>query len=156
MTPMPSKRDPDEGKAVDDYERAIELGPSNDTIGPRLGLVRNQFILGELLKRVGRNEEAAQTWRRAIDDFPYPFVDYKIRINVPGTYRLYLRWESHDHLSDEVHVRIVELADGPSGEVADWYRYCTWAPHYDRNFATGNGSWKSIWMRPSRAAAPMP
>ena len=48
-------------------------------------------------------------------------VDYKIQINTPGTYRLYLRWDGWDGASDSIYAGILELADGIGGTNADWY-----------------------------------
>jgi glucose/arabinose dehydrogenase len=48
-------------------------------------------------------------------------IDYKIQINTPGTYRLYLRWDGHNNDSDSLYAGILELVDGIGGTHADWY-----------------------------------
>jgi hypothetical protein len=50
-----------------------------------------------------------------------PSIDYYVQFTVPGTYRLYLRWDGHDASSDSIYAGIVELADGIGGTRADWY-----------------------------------
>ncbi|MBL9132446.1 MAG: hypothetical protein JNG86_14680, partial [Verrucomicrobiaceae bacterium] len=50
-----------------------------------------------------------------------PSIDYSVQFTVPGTYRLYLRWDGHDGSSDSIYAGIVELADGIGGTHADWY-----------------------------------
>lgn len=52
-----------------------------------------------------------------------PYVDYTLRIDTPGTYRLFVRWAAHGDNSDTFYASIVEAADGPGGSIADWYRY---------------------------------
>lgn len=64
-----------------------------------------------------------------------PLIDYKVRINTPGTYRLYLRWASHNDNSDTLYANIVELQDGIGGAIADWYRYIRISGEQD--FAAG-------------------
>lgn len=71
-----------------------------------------------------------------------PSVNYKIRITTPGTYRLYVRWASHDNNSDSFYASIVELSDGtatnmggaPITPIADFYRFVTFPNTQD--FAT--------------------
>jgi len=50
-----------------------------------------------------------------------PSVDYKLRIDTPGTYRLWLRWAGVDGGSDSIFAGLVELADGAGG-APDWYQ----------------------------------
>ncbi|MFP4056036.1 MAG: PEP-CTERM sorting domain-containing protein [Candidatus Brocadiia bacterium] len=65
-----------------------------------------------------------------------PYADYRVRIETPGEYQLYVRWDSLggglDGTSDSFYAGILELADGGGG-AADWYRYNKGG---DRNFAT--------------------
>ncbi|MCZ6915484.1 MAG: PKD domain-containing protein [Gemmatimonadetes bacterium] len=63
-----------------------------------------------------------------------PYVDYLVRLATRGSYRLYVRWDSHDRNSDSFYASIVEVSDDVGGSVPDWYRY---AGHSgDLNFAT--------------------
>ncbi|QDT07446.1 Quinoprotein glucose dehydrogenase B precursor [Rubripirellula lacrimiformis] len=48
-------------------------------------------------------------------------MDYEIHFEIPGIYRLYLRWDGYDGASDSIYAGFVELADGVGGENADWY-----------------------------------
>ena len=65
-----------------------------------------------------------------------PTVSYKMKISVPGVYRLYLRWgknctsETTAGSSDSMFVDIEELKDGtggvfnsPTNRIADWYEF---------------------------------
>ncbi|GJL65050.1 MAG: hypothetical protein NPIRA05_00210 [Nitrospirales bacterium] len=57
------------------------------------------------------------------DPLAAPFVDYKVCVKTPGTYRLFSRWGTFNNNSDTMYVGIVELTDGPGGAIADWYRH---------------------------------
>ncbi len=59
-------------------------------------------------------------------------VDYRIQINTPGTYRLWLRWDGVNDSSDSLFAGILELADG-NGGVPDWYEL---SGNLDANFST--------------------
>jgi tetratricopeptide (TPR) repeat protein len=48
-------------------------------------------------------------------------ADYKVRITQAGQYQLYVLSASHDDESNSFYAWIEELADGPGGDVADWY-----------------------------------
>jgi uncharacterized repeat protein (TIGR03806 family) len=50
-----------------------------------------------------------------------PSIDYYVQFTLPGTYRLYLRWDGHDGASDSIYAGITELTDGLGGTHADWY-----------------------------------
>lgn len=71
-----------------------------------------------------------------------PMVDYRIRVGTPGTYRLFVRWASHDDNSDSFYANIVELNDGtatdmagmPITPIADFYRFVNFPDTQD--FAT--------------------
>ena len=52
-----------------------------------------------------------------------PFVDYVVRFDTVGVYRLYVRWAANADQSDTFYASVVELNDGPGGTIADWYRY---------------------------------
>ena len=65
-----------------------------------------------------------------------PSVSYRMKISVPGTYRLYLRWGKNCTTadtagsSDSMFVDIEELKDGtdgvfnsPTNKIADWYEF---------------------------------
>jgi hypothetical protein len=44
-----------------------------------------------------------------IDDFyDGPFLDYKVSVGTPGTYRLYVRWTGHDIASDSLYAFILK------------------------------------------------
>ncbi|MHC4097545.1 MAG: protein kinase domain-containing protein [Planctomycetota bacterium] len=122
-----------------------------------------QNNLGNLLRDMGRDEEADEIFRQVetirqellirFPNLPYEyrknylllneqigggaFVDYKVRITTVGDYQLYVRCVGHDGASDSVYVWIEQLSDGPRGSFADWYRYVV---ENDANFATN--SWQ--------------
>jgi glucose/arabinose dehydrogenase len=58
-------------------------------------------------------------------------IEYRIHIQTPGTYRLWLRWDGVDDSSDSIYAGIVELA-GAGGQ-ADWYEAYN---KLDANFST--------------------
>lgn len=64
-----------------------------------------------------------------------PAVEYRMQIETPGDYRLWLRWEGVDFSSDSLFAGLVELADGAGG-AADWYED---TDHSTANF--GNLPW---------------
>ncbi|MBM3823149.1 MAG: hypothetical protein FJ404_09730 [Verrucomicrobia bacterium] len=51
-----------------------------------------------------------------------PTMDYKVKISVPGQYRMWLRTIGFDGASDSMYVSIDELKDGEGGANADWFR----------------------------------
>src|SRR5262245_56005735 len=53
------------------------------------------------------------------------YLEYKVQINNPGLYRLYLRWGGFDGASDSIYAQIRELMTtaAPAGPGPDWYRY---------------------------------
>lgn len=51
-----------------------------------------------------------------------PTVEYRMKINTPGTYRLFVRWAGYSFGSDSMFVDLVELKDGTGGAIADWYQ----------------------------------
>ena len=59
-----------------------------------------------------------------------PSIDYSVQFTVPGTYRLYLRWDGHDGSSDSIYAGIVELADGIGGTHADRYEDVSHTPSH--------------------------
>lgn len=65
-------------------------------------------------------------------------VEYAVRVNAPGTYRFYLRWDGFDGLSNSIAVRIRELRDGPGGVIADVYGFTVPGFPGDADFATIN------------------
>ena len=91
------------------------------------------------------------------DPLAPPFVDYKICIQQPGTYRLFARWDSINDQSDTFYASVVEIKDGTGGSIADWYRYVK-IPD-DRNFATegwfGNGGFEQTNSPFSNGEAPV-
>jgi hypothetical protein len=52
-----------------------------------------------------------------------PVSNYRVFIQTPGTYQLYLRWASLNGNDDSMYGSIAEFMDGPGGAFADWYRY---------------------------------
>jgi tetratricopeptide (TPR) repeat protein len=66
-------------------------------------------------------------------------ADYKVRITQAGQYRLYVRSAGHDDQSNSFYAWIEELADGPGGTVADWYRYNTGKGDADFTAKAWNG-----------------
>ena len=51
-----------------------------------------------------------------------PYVDYKVFIKTPGTYRLYLRFSGWDGASDSIYAQILEMKQSNGGPGPDWYR----------------------------------
>lgn len=67
-----------------------------------------------------------------------PVLEYKMQINDPGLYILWLRWDGADGAADSMFAGIPELADGPGGDV-DWYQV------YDNDDADfGTDPWDSL------------
>ncbi|MES2598447.1 MAG: PQQ-dependent sugar dehydrogenase [Verrucomicrobiota bacterium] len=78
-----------------------------------------------------------------------PSIDYYVQFTVPGTYRLYLRWDGHDGASDSIYAGITELADGVGGTNPDWYE--------DYNHTTsdfGQQNWDGSGEAEANVAAP--
>ena len=48
-----------------------------------------------------------------------PFIDYYVTFAVPGTYRLYLRWDGYDASSDSIYAGIA--TDAAFTSILDWY-----------------------------------
>ncbi|HPM81215.1 MAG TPA: autotransporter-associated beta strand repeat-containing protein, partial [Candidatus Anammoximicrobium sp.] len=71
-----------------------------------------------------------------------PTVEYDLTVAIPGTYRLWVRWDGNKNgpagNSDSFYARIVELVDGVGSGQADWY---VLGREVDSNFATE--SWHS-------------
>ncbi len=99
---------------------------------------RLRFMLAELLKTNGQEAEGDTLWKQALEELPDAFLDYKIRVVIPGTYRLYVRWDGETSRDNTFFARIVGLSDGPDASAADWYWYRRWGN--DSDFATG--SWQ--------------
>jgi len=59
-------------------------------------------------------------------------IDYRIQIQTPGQYRLWVRWDGVNDSSDSLFAGILELADGAGG-VPDWYEL---SGNLDANFST--------------------
>ena len=72
--------------------------------------------------------------------FGPPSVDYKVNINTPGTYRLWLRWKGYDGSSDSMYASIQEI-----GSPA-WYRFAAGVAPTDGDFAstTGGTGWDGV------------
>lgn len=72
---------------------------------------------------------------------PNPTISYPINITTPGTYQLYVRWDSSvptttdTGTADSLFADIAEIKDGTSGTnaVADWYEFTQVT---DRDFGT--------------------
>src|SRR5437867_388689 len=52
-----------------------------------------------------------------------PSVNFKVHIDNPGYYQLYLRWGGWDGASDSLYARVLGISDGVGGILPDWYRY---------------------------------
>jgi Concanavalin A-like lectin/glucanases superfamily/PA14 domain len=63
-----------------------------------------------------------------------PYMEFKVQISNPGTYRLWMRWGGYDGSSDSIYAQIMELK-APTGPGPDWYRYIG---NINGDF---NGSW---------------
>ena len=69
-----------------------------------------------------------------------PSVNFKVHIDNPGYYQLYLRWGGWDGGSDSLYARLLGSSDGVGGILPDWYRYA-------RTLATANdfaGGWQGV------------
>lgn len=109
------------------YRRARELVDQHAallgeaTVGQQSRTIA--WKLAGLAARLNRREEAGAETAALLADLPNAAVDYRIQINTPGLYRLFVRGTGQDGNSDSVLVRIVELCDGPWGRHADFYSY---------------------------------
>ncbi|HSH09461.1 MAG TPA: serine/threonine-protein kinase [Oceanipulchritudo sp.] len=88
--------------------------------------INNLKMLNRILHQHGKSDDEVTAklaligYRRGFDPTNCR-VDYKLRITQPGTYRLYLKFNGHNHFSDSISARIRELKDGFGGEIADFY-----------------------------------
>lgn len=97
-----------------------------------------RFQLAMVLKEFGQDEPAAELWQTALARCSDAAIDYNIRISSPGEYRLFVRGTGVQHEGDTLYARILEVADGPFGASADWYRIWCGA---DGDFSAN--SWRS-------------
>ena len=69
-----------------------------------------------------------------------PSVDYKVNINTPGIYRLWVRWKGFDGSSDSMYAKIVEIA------TSEWYQYGAGGVPTDSDFSstTSGAGWDGI------------
>lgn len=93
---------------------------------------RGKFV--QVLPDAGINKNAAN-----LVGLP-PYLEYKVNINTPGQYQLYLRWKGWDGSSDSVYAQILELS------TPQWYRFGDGANPDELNFnSTGSGTgWDGI------------
>jgi tetratricopeptide (TPR) repeat protein len=73
---------------------------------------------------------------RQLADPGHASVLYRLRISSPGEYRLFLRWDGHDIMSDSLWAQLLELQDGPGGKSADGYAFIMPLLGGDADFAT--------------------
>lgn len=52
-----------------------------------------------------------------------PKALYKVNIQTPGTYQLWLRWVGATGSDNSLYASVATLVDGPGGTHADWYRF---------------------------------
>lgn len=64
-----------------------------------------------------------------------PSIDYFVQFTVPGTYRLYLRWDGHSGDADSIYAGIVELADGAGPNADYWVDTSVANSHITSDFA---------------------
>ncbi len=81
--------------------------------GPNLNARGNKYI--ESLPDAGVNKGG--------DVGTPPYVEYKVAIGTPGTYRLFLRFSGWDGGSDSIYAQIMEMKKSNGGPGPDWYRY---------------------------------
>lgn len=82
-----------------------------------------------------------------------PSIDYYIQFTVPGTYRLYLRWDGHDGASDSIYAGITELEDGVGGTNPDWYEdYNHTTSNFDQQLWDGSGQAEANVATPAQNA----
>jgi len=60
-------------------------------------------------------------------------IDYKIQIQTPGIYRLWVRWDGLNDSSDSLFAGLLEMGGTNAIDAADWYELYG---HLDSNFAT--------------------
>jgi len=70
-----------------------------------------------------------------------PTLDYKVKINTTGEYRMWLRDIGFDGASDSVYVSIVELKKENGGSGPDWYRKAPTPNSLDLNDLNGGLGW---------------
>ncbi|MFT5527094.1 MAG: tetratricopeptide (TPR) repeat protein, partial [Pirellulaceae bacterium] len=134
-------------EALVEYNKLLERDPSASV----------RLKVGVLMKSCGDDAGAALQWTQALlEDRAATFVDYRIRIQTPGTYQLYLRAGSHSEGSDSFYVRIVELGDGPGGKIADWFRHYVKPDNTAADFAANDWSGLSEAERTSYVASHTP
>lgn len=78
-------------------------------------------------------------------------IDYKIQIQTPGTYRLWLRWDGVNDSSDSLLAGILELGGTNAPAEADWYELYG---HLDANFDTN--PWDGVGGFEQNQATPDP
>jgi tetratricopeptide (TPR) repeat protein len=87
-------------------------------------------FLRRLLRGQGRSEsELERLWSlpavQVVNSTNLPSVAYRLRIQTPGDYQLWLRWYRYDLRSDNIYAQIPELNDGPGGAAADAWCFTT-------------------------------
>jgi non-specific serine/threonine protein kinase/serine/threonine-protein kinase len=104
--------------------------------------------LRRLLRGQGRSEpELDRLWSlpatQIMNSTNLPSVAYRLRIQTPGDYQLYLRWYRYDLRSDNVYAQIPELNDGPGGVAADAWCFVIRSPEGNAD-RTGEPAWMGI------------
>ncbi|HEY2415095.1 MAG TPA: RHS repeat-associated core domain-containing protein [Pirellulaceae bacterium] len=83
-----------------------------------------------------------------------PSVDYKLHINTPGAYQLYVRMASFDAGSDSMYARILELGDGPGGSILDYVQYTPYSgADFNANGWKGTAGYETTEGYPGEAPA---
>jgi hypothetical protein len=70
-----------------------------------------------------------------------PYLDYKVSIDAPGEYRMFLRTIGYDGASDSGYVSIVELKTENGGPGPNWYRKAPTPNNPDFNTLNGDAGW---------------
>lgn len=110
-----------------------------------------QNYLKKLMRLLNRTGTSDEELNRKIDliDFRRGFdpsksrVNYNLKINHPGTYRLYLRWNGLSDFSNAVVVRIRNLQDGFQGDIADFYGFSKMKRNGD-NYNSLSPDWRHL------------
>lgn len=110
--------------AVDGNDNTFIEGPSEGQVAP----TARSGARGNYMEALGRQIGGIAPIDGSYDG---PFLDYKISIQTPGTYRLYVRWTARDGGSDSLYAFILK-SDGTllSGAGPDYFMYHQYRPNW--------------------------
>lgn len=108
-----------------------EIGQPDSPAGPIFSNPRGKYI-----ESLPDSAGGGQNNNKTNQVGTAPYIDYKVLISTPGSYRLWLRWNGYDGSSDSMYAQILELMT-PNGPGPNWYRYIGNTSTY----GDFNGSW---------------